>query len=178
MPAGCRTWRRRAKPRRVAAKKPPRRPRRVVRVKNQELRRRRRRLDGAKNSVYRDSQSFTQAPKGDSKKPAPTPAAPVPEEPAGPRDLDEAITELRKTEPPRENVPAPSKPPAPQQTKEFPLKRQLENPQAGFITRTPKAPKPDLNGALTEAGRQVQKRNADTPRKTGEELGFIRRVKK
>ena len=25
---------------------------------------------------------------------------------------------------------------------------------------------------------QVQKRNADTPRKTGEELGFIRRVKK
>ena len=36
------------------------------------------------------------------------------------------------------------------------MKRQLENPQAGFITRTPKAPKPDLNGALTEAGRQVQ----------------------
>ena len=102
----------------------------------------------------------------------------MPEEPAGPRDLDEAITELRKTEPPRENVPAPSKPPAPQQTKEFPLKRQLENPQAGFITRTPKGPKPDLNGALTEAGRQVQKRNADAPRKSGEELGFIRRVKK
>ena len=99
--------------------------------------------------------SSTQAPKGD-KKPAPTPAAPTPEEAPGPRDLDEAITELRKTEPPRENVPAPSKPPAPQQTKEFPLKRQLENPQAGFITRTPKAPKPDLNGALTEAGRQVQ----------------------
>ena len=33
-------------------------------------------------------------------------------------------------------------------------------------------------GAMTEAGRQVQKRNGDTPRKTGEELGFIRRVKK
>ncbi len=131
-----------------------------------------------KNNVYRTSQpESAQAPKGD-KKPAPTPAAPTPEEAPGPRDLDEAITELRKTEPPRENVPAPSKPPAPQQTKEFPLKRQLENPQAGFITRTPKAPKPDLNGALTEAGRQVQKRNADTPRKTGEELGFIRRVKK
>ena len=129
--------------------------------------------------VYRTSQpKSTQAPKGDSKKPAPTPAAPVPEEPAGPRDLDEAITELRKTEPPRENVPAPSKPPAPQQTQEFPWKRQLENPQDGFITRTPKAPKPDLGGALTEAGRQVQKRNADAPRKSGEELGFIRRVKK
>ena len=128
--------------------------------------------------IYRHSQSFTQAPKGDSKKPAPTPAAPVPEEPAGPRDLDEAITELRKTEPPRENVPAPSKPPAPQQTQDFPWKRQLENPQDGFITRTPKAPKPDLGGALTEAGRQVQKRNADAPRKSGEELGFIRRVKK
>ena len=129
--------------------------------------------------VYRTSQpESTQAPKADSKKPAPTPAAPTPEEPAGPRDLDEAITELRKTEPPRENVPAPSKPPAPQQTQEFPWKRQLENPQDGFITRTPKAPKPDLGGALTEAGRQVQKRNADAPRKSGEELGFIRRVKK
>ena len=161
-----------------------------------------------KNNVYRTSQSFHAGAQGD-KKPAPTPAAPTPEEAPGPRDLDEAITELRKTEPPRENVPAPSKPPAPQQTKEFPLKRQLENPQAGFITRTPKAPKPDLNGALTEAGRQVQKcgnqpvadgvepprhraedgrgagafirrvqkRNADTPRKTGEP-GFIRRVKR
>ena len=131
-----------------------------------------------KNNVYRTSQpESTQAPKGD-KKPAPTPAAPTPEEAPGPRDLDEAITELRKTEPPRENVPAPSKPPSPQQTQDFPWKRQLVNPQAGFITRTPKAPKPDLGGALTEAGRQVQKRNADAPRKSGEELGFIRRVKK
>ena len=110
----------------------------------------------AKKSGGKKAAAAPKAPKGDSKKPAPTPAAPTPDEAPGPRDLDEAITELRKTEPPRENVPAPSKPPAPQQTKEFPLKRQLENPQAGFITRTPKAPKPDLNGALTEAGRQVQ----------------------
>ena len=176
MRAGCRTWPPRARPRRVAAKKPRRRPRRVVRVK--KSRDMKTPSPARWRQVYRTSQpESTQAPKGD-KKPAPTPAAPTPEEAPGPRDLDEAITELRKTEPPRENVPAPSKPPAPQQTKEFPLKRQLENPQAGFITRTPKAPKPDLNGALTEAGRQVQKRNADTPRKTGEELGFIRRVKK
>ena len=175
MRAGCKTWRRRARPRRVAAKRPRRRPRRVVRVKKIYMKTP---SPARWRQVYRTSQpESTQAPKGD-KKPAPTPAAPTPEEAPGPRDLDEAITELRKTEPPRENVPAPSKPPAPQQTKEFPLKRQLENPQAGFITRTPKAPKPDLNGALTEAGRQVQKRNADTPRKTGEELGFIRRVKK
>ena len=132
----------------------------------------------AKKSGGKKAAAAPKAPKGDSKKPAPTPAAPTPEEPAGPRDLDEAITELRKTEPPRENVPAPSKPPAPQQTQDFPWKRQLVNPQAGFITRTPKAPKPDLGGAMTEAGRQVQKRNGDTPRKTGEELGFIRRVKK
>ena len=176
MRAGCRTWPPRGKPRRAAAKKPRRRPRRVVRVK--KSRDMKTPSPARWRQVYRTSQpESTQAPKGD-KKPAPTPAAPTPEEAPGPRDLDEAITELRKTEPPRENVPAPSKPPAPQQTKEFPLKRQLENPQAGFITRTPKAPKPDLNGALTEAGRQVQKRNADTPRKTGEELGFIRRVKK
>ena len=177
MRAGCRTWRRRGKPRRAAAKRPPPRPRRVVRVKKSRVTKTP--SPARWRQVYRTSQpESTQAPKGDSKKPAPTPAAPVPEEPAGPRDLDEAITELRKTEPPRENVPAPSKPPAPQQTQEFPWKRQLENPQDGFITRTPKTPKPDLGGALTEAGRQVQKRNADAPRKSGEELGFIRRVKK
>ena len=37
MQAGCRTWQPRAKPRRVAAKKQPRRPRRVVRVKKSRV---------------------------------------------------------------------------------------------------------------------------------------------
>ena len=107
---------------------------------------------------------------------APAPAEP---EPAGPRDLDEAIAELRKTEPARVNVPAPSKPAAAQQTQDFPLKRQLSNPKAGFITRVEKPNnRPSRDGALTEAGRQVQKRDGDKPRKSGELLGFIRRVKK
>ena len=104
---------------------------------------------------------------------APAPAAPAPApaepEPAGPRDLDEAIAELRKTEPARVNVPAPSKPAAAQQTQDFPLKRQLSNPKAGFITRVEKPNnRPSRDGALTEAGRQVQKRDGDKPRKSGE----------
>ena len=49
------------------------------------------------------------------------------------------------------------------------LKRQLSNPKAGFITRVEKPNnRPSRDGALTEAGQQVQKRDGDKPRKSGE----------